>query len=96
MFLATVPRWVSDATALSAFAITLITLGGIIFRFFFTPHFERIIAKETEELKVIIDEMHILVHQELKHNGGSSIKDAIAELKRDVAILKDRDEREKS
>ena len=40
--------------------------------------------------------MHILVHQELKHNGGSSIKDAIAELKRDVAILKDRDEREKS
>ena len=59
-------------------------------------HLQRIITKETEELKIIIDEMHILVHQELKHNGGSSIKDAIAELKRDVAILKDRDEREKS
>lgn len=96
MFLATVPRWVSDATAICAFAITLITLLGLLFRFFFTPHLERIIAKETKVLKSLVDEVHNLVNQELKHNGGSSIKDALSELKKDVAILKDRDEREKS
>lgn len=96
MFLASTPNWVGDYTTIFGFIITAVTLIGIVFRFFFTPHLQKIIYKETEELKEIIDTMNCLIHKELTHNGGGSIKDQIAELKKDIAILKDRDEREKS
>jgi hypothetical protein len=96
VFLASTPNWIGDYTTIFGFIITAITLCGLVFRFFFTPHLQKIIYKETQELKEIIDSMHLVIHKELTHNGGGSIKDQIAELKKDIAILKDRDEREKS
>lgn len=86
--LATLPGWFTDAAAVVGAIAVLTTFLCAVLRYIFLPHLRNFITETAKPLVDDLAEVKELVNRELRPNGGSSLRDEVACIKTDIAVLK--------